>query len=198
MKSFLKKTPLILSGVLMAGAAAAQMPDSNYVKPFSPASAYSTWAIGVGAGILTPYRIFKGKDDFYYNGTQLGYSAYIKDQVLPSLGIQLGYTGGKAEGSASRSGLYSSFDTKLNYAVDLNAEFTLANISWMNKQNAIQPYISAGFGLSGYTPTFTASASGATPFTVDHTIKNAYIPLGFGLKFNVSPGLNIDLGYTAF
>src|ERR1700750_1513571 len=115
MKSFLNKTPLILSGVVLAGTAAAQMPDSNYVKPFSPASAYSTWSIGVGAGILTPYTIFKGHDDFIYNGTQLGYSAYIKDEVLPSLGIQLGYTGGKVQGSASRDGLYASYNTQLSY-----------------------------------------------------------------------------------
>lgn len=197
MKSIFNRAPLILSGVLMAGTAAAQMPDSSYVKPFSPVSAYSTWSIGVGAGVLTPYSIFNSKEDFYNNGTKLGYNAYIKDQLLPSLGIQLGYTGGKVEGMNSRSGLYSDFTTKLNYAVDLTAQFTLANISWMHRQNFIQPYISAGFGMAGYTPSFTASAPGSQPYTVDHQISNGYIPVGFGFKFNISPAVNIDLGYTA-
>jgi len=196
MKSIFRKTPLILSGVLLAGAAAAQTPDSNYVKPFSPASAYSTWSIGVGAGVLTPYSIFKGHDDFVYNGTDLGYNVYIKDQVLPSLGIQLGYTGGKVEGTGATTGAFSSYSTKLNYAVDLTGQFTLANISWMNKQNFIQPYLMTGFGIAGYVPSFTPT--GGSLMTVNHTIKNGYIPAGFGFKFNISPAINIDLGYTTF
>src|ERR1700743_2881043 len=189
MKSILKKTPLLFTGVLLAGSAFAQAPDSNYVKPFSSSDAFRTWSVGVGAGVLTPYTIFKGKEDFINNGTQLGYNAFIKDQLLPSFGLQISYTGGKIAGNNSLDGYWTGYNTSLKYAVDLTGQFTLANISWMHKQNAIQPYLLAGFGLAGYTPTFTSRVTGITT-TVDHEIKNAYLPLGFGFKFNVSPAVN--------
>jgi len=194
MKSILKKAPLLFTGVMLAGSAFAQAPDSNYVKPFSSIDAFRTWSIGVSGGILSPYTMFKG-NDFINPGVQLGYGAYVKDQILPSFGLQLGYTGGTIAANNSLSGLWSSYSTKLNYAVDLTGEFTVANISWMHKQSMIQPYLLAGFGLSGYTPTFTYASTGVTT-TVNHSINNAYIPVGVGVKVNLTPAINLDLGYT--
>jgi len=193
MKSFLKSTPLLFTGVLLAGSAFAQTPDPNYVKPFSGYDAFRTWSVGVSGGIMTPYTIFKGHDDFINPAVQFGYGVNVKDQILPSLGIQLSYMGGTIEANNSASGLYSNYTTSLHYGIDLSAQYILANISWMNKQNAIQPYISTGFGLAGYVPTFTGV--GGSPVTVNHTITNGYIPVGMGFKFNVSPAINIDLGY---
>ena len=194
MKSIFKTTPLLATGVLLAAGAFAQAPDSNYVKPFSEASAYRTWSIGVNAGLLTPYTIFQRRqEDFTSPQANLGYSAFVKYQFLPSFGLQATYLGGKIGANNSADGAYSSYSTKLNYAVDLTGVFTLANISWMHRQGAIQPYLFSGFGLSGYTPTFT-SAKGLTT-TVDHTIQNGYIPLGAGFKINLSRVINLDLGY---
>jgi OOP family OmpA-OmpF porin len=197
MKTNFKKTALVITGVLLSGSVLAQTTDSgntDYVKPFSPVSSYRTWSIGVGAGVLSPYTIFKNKQsDYGHAGTDLGYSAYIKDQLLPSFGLQLSYLGGKVSGSQSNSPAYSSYETKLKYAVDLSANFTLANISWRNNKNAIQPYLTAGFGMMGYTPSVVV----ANGQTVDygHTVKNGYIPVGAGFKINVSRGVNLDLGY---
>lgn len=197
MKTNLKKAALLVTGVLMGGSVFAQTTDSgntDYVKPFSPVSSYRTWSIGVGAGVLSPYTIFKNKQsDYGHAGTDLGYSAYIKDQLLPSFGLQLSYLGGKVSGSQSNSPAYSSFETKLKYAVDLSANFTLANISWRNNKSAIQPYLTAGFGMMGYTPSVVV----ANGQTVDygHTVKNGYVPVGAGFKINLSPGVNLDLGY---
>ena len=194
MKSIFKTTSLLATGVLTAVGAFAQAPDSNYVKPFSDTRAYRTWSVGVNAGVLTPYTIFKSHyEDFTNANVNLGYSAFVKYQFLPSFGLQLSYLGGKIGADNSADGRFSSYSTQLKYGVDLTGVFTLANISWMHKQGAIQPYLLAGFGMSGYTPTFT-SASGLTT-TVDHTIKNGYIPVGAGFKFNLSQGINLDLGY---
>ncbi|MES2428347.1 MAG: DUF6089 family protein [Bacteroidota bacterium] len=197
MKTNLKKAALIATGVLLSGGVFAQTTDSgnsDYVKPFSPVTSYRTWSIGVGAGILTPYTIFRSSknEDYLHAGSNLGYSAYIKDQLLPSFGLQLSYLGGKVSGTQSQNPAFTSYTTKLNYAIDFSGNFTLANISWLNHRNYVQPYLTAGFGLSGYTPTFVANGQSVT---VDHTIKNAYIPVGVGLKFNLSPSVNLDLGY---
>jgi OOP family OmpA-OmpF porin len=193
MKPILKKAAFLFTGVLMGSSVFAQTPDSNYVKPFSGAGAYRTWSIGVNGGLLTPYTVFRGKEDFLHPQAEFGYGAYIKDQFLPSFGLQLNFLKGNVAGNTSASGLFSSYKTDLKYAVDISGQFTVANISWMNKQNVIQPYVSGGFGLSGYQPTFTST--GGLTTTVNHTIYNAYIPVGVGVKLNVAPGINIDLGY---
>jgi len=195
MKTNLKKAALLITGTLLGSSVFAQTDSigNEYVKPFSGINSYRTWSIGVGVGVLTPFTPFKqNREDFIYHGTDLGYSINIKDQIIPSLGIQLSYLGGKVSGSAGENPAFSSYSTKLKYAIDLSGNFTLANISWMNNKNGIQPYVTAGFGLSGYQPSFVASG---TPITVDHNIKNAYIPVGLGLKFNLSPAMNLDLGY---
>jgi len=195
MKSFLKKTPLLVTGVLLAGGAFAQTsPDPNYVKPFSGIDAYRTWSVGVNAGVMTPYSIFQGKDDFINPGVDLGYGAYIKDQLLPSFGLQLGFMGGKVSANNSRSGDFSSYHTDVRYAFDISGNVTLANISWMNRQNAIQPYLTAGWGLATYRPSFTSTGGGTS--VVNHTITNGYIPVGLGVKIGLTSSINFDLGYT--
>jgi OOP family OmpA-OmpF porin len=193
MKSFFKKIPFLVTGVLLGGSVFAQAPDSNYVKPFSGADAFRTWSIGINGGILTPYTIFRGKDDFLNPHAEFGYGGFVKDQILPSFGLQANFLRGNISASNSRSGDYASFKTDLKYAIDLSANYTVANISWMHKQGVIQPYLTAGFGMSAYQPQFTSTA-GVTS-VVNHDIKNAYIPVGVGVKINLSPSINLDLGY---
>ena len=98
--------------------------------------------------------------DFTSPNGELGYSAYIKKQILPSFGLQLNFMAGKLSGDHAQANAvgyspYNGFSTKLNYAVDLSGNFTLANINWRHKQGFIQPYITLGGGLMGYKPTVT-------------------------------------------
>ena len=196
MKPNFKKATMLLTGLMVGGKLFAQTPDSlntsEYVKPFSPESAFRTWSIGVNAGLLTPFNVFgpNKSQDFTMPSSQLGYSAYIKKQFLPSLGVQLDYLGGKVSGeSGAKTG--KEFETKLNYAVSLSGNITLANISWRNQKNAIQPYFTAGWGLMGYKP----SLNGTPLKPNDGSVKEYFIPVGLGLKFAVASGINLDLGY---
>lgn len=209
MKFNLKKAVLLISGMVACSQLIAQTPDTtkkpvqvttNYVQPFSPENAFRTWSIGVNVGVLTPYNIIQDRRsmDFTSPNGELGYSAYIKKQILPSFGLQLDFTGGKLSGDHSQlnsrgTSPYNGFSTKLNYAVDLSGNFTLANINWRHKQGFIQPYITLGGGFMGYKPTLVLHTGGTE--TVDHQIHEFYIPAGAGLKFNLSPGINLDLGY---
>src|ERR1700744_6368659 len=146
MKLNLKRSALLLTGILACGKLFAQTPDttkmqSDYVQPFSH-DAFRTWSIGLNGGLLTPYTVLGMKEqDFKSPHEQFGYSGYIKDQILPSFGIQADYLGGKVAGSVTEfdqtSGTYSSFSTKINYAVDLSVNFTLANINWRHEQSFI-------------------------------------------------------------
>ncbi len=203
MKSNFKKTALLLTGILAGGKLFAQTPDStkvqqqsDYVQPFSP-HAFRTWSIGLNGGLLTPYTIFGMKQqDFKSPHEQFGYSGYIKDQILPSFGIQADYLGGKVGGGVTpfdqANGTYSSFSTKINYAVDLVGNFTFANISWRHEQGFIQPYLTLGGGLINYTASYTGPNGTTNTGGKTH---DYYIPVGLGLKLNVARGVNIDLGY---
>lgn len=215
MKSKFKKATLLLSGIMVGSQLFAQTPDTtkavqtntNYVQPFSGIDAFRTWSIGVNGGVLTPYTIFgtKNKGDFSSPNAQFGYGGYIKDQILPSFGIQLDYVGGKLQGdhsqpNASGTEPFSQFNTSLQYAVSLSGNITLANINWLHKKGAIQPYFTFGGGFMGYKPVLTLADGSTTNFKTDNSsgnIKEFFIPLGLGLKFDIAPGINLDLGYTA-
>lgn len=209
MKSRLKKAVLLFSGIIAGGQLFAQTPDTNktlqplnnYVKPFSPENAFRTWSIGINVGVLTPYNIIQDKRsmDFTSPNGQLGYSAYIKKQILSSFGLQADFMAGKLSGdhaqpNAAGYAPYYGFSTKLNYAVSLSGNFTLANINWRHKQGFIQPYATLGGGFMGYKPTVTIRVGGGGSVTSDQ-IKEFYVPVGAGLKFNIAQGINLDMGY---
>ncbi|GAB3907802.1 hypothetical protein GCM10028826_13210 [Mucilaginibacter boryungensis] len=201
MKLQLKKTSLLVSGLIMGTKLFAQSPDSaataTYVKPFSPISSFRTWSIGIYAGSVSAYTPFQGKEDWHTQNITFGYGAYIKKQIWHSFGIQANFFRGQMKGKDPALGTaYDNFKTDINYAIDLTGVITLANISWSNQQGGMQPYVLAGGGLSGYKPMLYKGSVGTPGFRNGENIKEFYVPLGVGLKFNVSPGINIDLGYT--
>ncbi|RWY54205.1 OmpA family protein [Mucilaginibacter gilvus] len=196
MKTNLKKATLLLTGLMVGSKLFAQTPDSastrNYVQPFSDGGAFRTWSIGVNGGLLTPFTVFgwNHNQDFSHPTSQVGYGGYIKKQILPSFGIQADFLRGKVSGEEGQ-GTNSSFETKLNYAASISGVFTLANINWRHQKGAIQPYLTAGWGLMGYKPAVNGVAFKAN----NESVKEAYIPVGLGLKFNLGPGVNLDMGY---
>ena len=209
MKSNFKKASLLLTGILVGGRLLAQTADSSktttdYVKPFSGDGAFRTWSIGVNGGLLTPYTIFgsNSKSDYTKPKSEFGYGAYIKNQITPAVGIQANFLAGKLEGSngqpdAFGNSVVSSYSTKLHYSASLSANITVGNISWKDNKSAIQPYFTAGAGTMNYTPVVTYANGTTSNFKTDGSgsINEMFLPVGVGLKFNVAPGVNIDLGY---
>ncbi|MGF7037305.1 OmpA family protein [Mucilaginibacter lappiensis] len=208
MKSNLKKTTLLLTGLMVGGKLFAQTPDTtanDYVKPFSGGSNFRTWSIGVHGGMLTPYTIFgtNGRQDFKNPTEQVGYGVYIKNQILPSLGIQADFLRGKVKGNNSQPDaagnmVYSQYTTNINWSAALSANITLANINWRHDKPFIQPYLTVGAGTMNYTPKITTPGGQETNFKTDGkaSINEIFIPLGLGLKFDIAPGVNLDLGYA--
>jgi OOP family OmpA-OmpF porin len=199
MKTNLKKAAFLVSGILLSGRIFAQTPDStmtqNYVKPFGPLSDYRTWSIGVNGGILTPYTIFRGREDFVNPSTQFGYGGYVKYQFLPSFGIQADFLKGYVQAENSVDGQVSQFRTDLKYAAALRGNFTVANISWRHRESVIHPYLTAGAGYMGYSTTLTFPNGTTALYKTDGDVHQVYIPVGVGVKVNLSKGINLDLGY---
>lgn len=197
---FLKFSALALSLIVSAQAGAQDNPESP--KLFSPASSFNTWSVGISAGLLAPTVPF-GKNDFTKWKGDLGYGGYIKNQILPALGIQANFLAGKLSADNSEpwgNGMppisaYDSYETKLGYSGSLSANLTLANIYWMNRKSLVQPYVTAGAGIMGYSITLDKAGT-KTEYNSGESVKETFFPVGAGLKFVLSNSINLDLGYT--
>jgi len=205
MKLNLKKAGLLLSGVVISSKLFAQTPTdttintTNYVKPFSGGENFRTWSVGLHAGMMSPYTIFRGHEDYKTPNERVGYGGYIKKQILHSFGLQANFFRGHVQGTTpafSNVTPYERFETKIKYAVDISANITLANINWKNHKSFMQPYLTVGGGSMNYSTSLYANAgSGSTPNARTDDFQQFYIPLGAGLKVNLAPGINLDLGY---
>lgn len=197
MKLNLKKAGLLLSGVMVGSKLFAQTPDStkNYVQPFSGGQNFRTWSIGVHGGMMSPYTIFRGSEDYKTPNERWGYGGYVKKQILHSLGLQANFFRGHVQGTnPDGANPFQRFETKIKYAVDISANITLANINWKNHKSFMQPYLSVGGGSMNYSSSLYAQGA-ASPTTRTDDYQQFYIPVGAGLKVNLAPGINLDLGY---
>jgi OOP family OmpA-OmpF porin len=204
MKLNFKTTGLLLTGLMVGSSLFAQTPDSaaakNYVQPFSSGSAFRTWSFGLNAGVTSPYTFIGGKQDFRNRGTELGYGGYIKYQILPSFGLQGDYFRAKLTGSGLPTGTptspYASFSTDINWSAALSANITLANINWRHNKGFIQPYMTLGGGYMEFVPIVRNAGGTAVPTASSSTtFQEFFIPVGLGLKIDLAPGINLDLGY---
>ena len=199
------KTSALALGVLISSQGYAQdsIKTTTYLKPFSPANSFRTWSVGLKAGVLSPVVPF-GKNDFTNWKADIGYGGFIKKQIIPALGIQAEFLAGKLKADNSEPlgngtpliSPYTSYETKLEYSGSLSANLSLGNIYWMNRTNVIQPYITAGAGIMSYTTKLTIADGSQIVYKPGDNIRELFIPVGAGLKFTLSKGVNLDLGYT--
>ncbi|MHB1179121.1 MAG: OmpA family protein [Daejeonella sp.] len=203
--NFLKLSALALGLTVSAGAYAQDSLSVATPGLFSPSSSFNTWSVGINAGVLAP-TVLSGKNDFTNWKVDLGYGGFIKKQIWPAFGIQADFLAGKLKADNSEAwgngqapvSPFASFETRLGYAGSLNAYLSLANIYWMNRKNVVQPYVKAGYGLSGYKIKLTSSGTNGvqSDFNSGQTVNESFIPVGAGLKFSLSNNINLDLGYT--
>ncbi len=207
MKKHLTKAGLLLTGLLAGGNVFAQTADTtkatttDYVQPFSPDDAFRTWSVGVNGGLMTPFTIFgkKSSQDFRSPHSKIGYGAYIKKQITSGFGLQANFMGGQLAGANGQPTVpgttMESYETKLNYALSLNAVLSVGNITFRHNHNFIQPYATVGIGGVNYNPTVVINGTSQNVTANGGSLNEWFVPVGAGFKINVSRGINIDLGY---
>lgn len=205
MKLNLLKLSAFALGLIVSSESFAQDSLSATMTPrvFSPSSSFSTWSLGINAGVLAP-TVLSGKNDFTNWKLDLGYGGYIKKQIWPAFGIQANFLAGKLKADNSEAwgngqapvSPFASYETELGYSGSLSAYLSLANIYWMNRKNVVQPYVKAGYGLMGYSITLKSPTGTETEFNGGDKVNESFIPVGAGLKFSLSNNINLDLGYT--
>ena len=170
---------------------------------FSGNNGFRKWSFGLNVGALAPFAAIGGRNDFSKWVPKLGYGASLKYQASHAFGIQLDGVMGDLAGNNDRlqNGAvpvspYRSFSTKMNWAASLSGVVTLANINWSQMRTSVQPYLSVGAGAVSYTPRTinnTGISEGMLPKATDISF---FVPVGFGVKMNLSKSVNLDLGYT--
>jgi OmpA-OmpF porin, OOP family len=207
--------PFILAAVTAVGTSPLLAQDTTTpvrteiqtVRPLSGASGFRTWSIGLNGGAVAPIVATGGTNDFTAWKINAGYGGYISYQATHAMSAELEYLGGTLSGNNSKlkedgtaqGGPYSAFSTKLQWAGTLSAVYSITNVNWLSRRNVVIPFVSVGAGMAGYSPTLTLTNGSTAPYKPsDNNLHALVIPIGAGLKFNVSPGINIDLGYRMY
>ncbi len=203
---FLKKSATALTlAILLSGGLYAQDTTSvsmNEPKPFSSGS-LRTWSIGINGGVLAPVVPF-GKNDFTAWKIDAGYGGFIKKQISTDFAIQADFLAGKLAGDNSvklgdgttLNSPWSSFETKLRYTGSLSANLSLGNMYFVARKVVVTPYITAGAGLASYKTTLIDNANVQSDYNSKEEIRELFFPVGAGLKFNLSKGVNLNMGYN--
>ncbi|AFD08480.1 OmpA family protein [Solitalea canadensis] len=158
-------------------------------KVFGGAKQFRTWSIGINGGVAAPVIFLGGHNDYNEWDANFGYGAYIQKQITHAFGLKLDYQGGKVSGTynGNTNGQvnpgFPSFETTINYAASLQAQIDLTSLL-LKRDSKVALYVQGGYGLTGYDPGDGAKRT------------EQFIPVGGGLKFKLSEGINLDLGYT--
>lgn len=177
---------------------------STVVAPplFTGNSGFRTWSIGLHAGAMAPFAV-GAKNDFSKWKPSLGYGGYIKAQLSHALGIQADFLRGTLKANNDRlwAGAppvspYKSFETDVHWATSLSMVWTIGNINWSQLHTSIQPYLSIGGGAINFNPTTVTTAGTSVEFKPTGSVTKFYLPVGLGIKANLSRSVNLDIGYT--
>jgi OOP family OmpA-OmpF porin len=218
--STLKKTVALSLATAFAVGAYAQETTSS-AKVFGGRSQYRTWTLGVNGGFTTPNVIIGGQNDFGRN-VGLGehtfgyyYGLSLRKQLAHSFGLQgnlnrgnvIAYNNNAGTGVLGGVGPYSTAKTDVQYDVNLSGVVNVATVDFLRRKNSVNFYVTAGYGLMAYSSAlYTNYDKGDGTPAIDNKgnydggnddyTKEAYIPVGLGVKFKLSDRVALDLGYS--
>jgi OOP family OmpA-OmpF porin len=187
--------------------------STSSAKVFGGRGQYRTWSIGVNAGVLSPFVAIGGTNDFSNADINLGYGISLKKQLGHAFGLEGNIFRGKVSGTnkdavgGARAGI-REFETELQYAADIRGVVNVATVDFLRRENSVNFFVTAGYGLVAYASKITTAngqvtdnkgnyvGSATNPHDAKDYAKEAYIPVGAGVKFKVSDRVAFNLGYT--
>ncbi|MBB6273468.1 OOP family OmpA-OmpF porin [Pedobacter cryoconitis] len=198
----------VMGVTTLASAQTDSTSTSTSAKVFGGRGQYRTWSIGVNAGVLSPFLAIGGSNDFKNADVNLGYGISLKKQLGHAFGLEGNIFRGKVSGSnkdlpGGQAGGITNFETQIGYAADIRGVVNVATVDFLRRENSVNFFVTVGYGLVAYAPKVTAVGGAVTDWK-DHAgkdgnktyVKEAYIPVGAGVKFKVSDRVAFNLGYT--
>jgi len=192
-----------LLGVTTLASAQDAPATSSSAKVFGGRAQYRTWSLGVNAGVLAPVVVTGGSNDYSNWDVNLGYGLSLRKQLGHAFGLEGNVFRGKLSGHNEKVGNVGKFETELQYAVDLRGVANVATVDFLRRENSVNFFVTAGYGVAAYNPIVTSAANVTTNWKDvkeaaggDSFVKQAYIPVGAGIKFKVSDRVSFNLAYT--
>ncbi|KIO74975.1 flagellar motor protein MotB [Pedobacter lusitanus] len=195
-------------GVTTLASAQDSTSTSTSAKVFGGRGQYRTWSIGVNAGVLSPFVAIGGTNDLKNADVNLGYGVSLRKQLGHAFGLEGNIFRGKVSGTnkdrpgGQLNGITAS-ETQIGYAADIRGVVNVATVDFLRRENSVNFFVTVGYGLVAYAPKVTAVGGAVTDWkdkagdNHDKTyVKEAYIPVGAGVKFKVSDRVAFNLGYT--
>lgn len=181
---------------------------TSSAKVFGGRGQYRTWSLGVNGGVLAPAVVTGGTNDFTNWDVNLGYGISLRKQLGHAFGLEGNVFRGKLSATNKdavggvKNGV-KEFETDIQYAADLRGVVNVATVDFLRRENSVNFFVTAGYGLMAFNPKVTL----ANGTVVDNKgkfgengdndyIKQAYIPVGAGIKFKVSDRVSFNLAYT--
>ena len=210
------KKAVVFSLISVLGLSAANAQDSTMTtmsstaKVFGGRAQYRTWSFGLNAGVLAPVNVLGGSNDFTNWDVKLGYGATLRKQLGHAFGLELGFlrgdvSGNNADATGGVKNDRQEFTTELAYSGSIMGVVNVATADFLKRENNVNFFVKAGYGLAGYSPKTTAGNgtvldwNGISGDTKDKKyVKEQFIPVGAGIKFKVSERVNFDLGYNMY
>lgn len=214
--STLKKTVALSFASLMAVSVAFAQTDSTSTattststepttaKVFGGLGQYRTFSIGINGGVTSPFSALGGTNDYLNADINLGYGLSFRQQLSHSFGLILDLHGGKVGGNNNdvenvdpATYTEKEFETRF-WSATLGGQWNFGSIDFLHRKNSVNFFLNAGAGLAMYKPKTTQTAGGELqPYNNDDKyIKELVIPVGAGVKFRLSDGVALNLGYT--
>lgn len=210
--STLKKGLAVSFVALMGATSLVSAQDSTMTtsnaKVFGGRGQYRTWTIGVNAGVMSPFVVIGGSNDFTNQEVNLGYGISLKKQLGHAFGLEGNIFRGKVSATNKDAAGGAQFgvrqsETEIGYAADLRGVVNVATVDFLRRENSVNFFVTAGYGLVAYAPQVTYSNGNTFDWKGNvgddrdkDYIKEAYIPVGAGVKFKVSDRVAFNLGYT--
>ncbi|MBB6499729.1 OmpA family protein [Pedobacter cryoconitis] len=198
----------VMGVTTLASAQTDSTSTSTSAKVFGGRGQYRTWSIGVNAGVLSPFVAIGGSNKVSNADVNLGYGISLKKQLGHAFGLEGNIFRGKVSGSnkdqpGGVANGFSSTSTQIGYAADIRGVVNVATVDFLRRENSVNFFVTVGYGLVAYAPKVT-NADGSVTDWKDHAgkngdktyVKEAYIPVGAGVKFKVSDRVAFNLGYT--
>lgn len=206
LKKGLAASFVALIGVTTLANAQDASTSSSSAKVFGGRGQYRTWSLGVNGGVLSPFVAIGGSNDFTNFDVNLGYGISLRKQLGHAFGLEGNVFRGKVSGTnkdapgGAVNGI-REFETELAYATDLRGVVNVATVDFLRRENSVNFFVTAGYGVAAYRTALNGADVKNLPENKGDNgdkkyIKEAYIPVGAGIKFKVSERVSFNLGYT--
>lgn len=156
--------------------------QDDYFSKIKPAKKLS---VGLNFGLTNSYT--DAPQENSGNSFGLGF----KYSVSHSIGIRASFNSGTIAGDRSEETSYDDFSFENSFStIDLSAVFTLGNVSFLRSARNLQYFATIGLG---------SMSNDATGKNNDPSLNSSYdesevfVPIGFGLKYNLNDNLDIGL-----